>query len=196
MDHPDANVGRRDIGGDAVSGACRCRTAIRPVQDPGDLRSRGRQMLAPTRSPTRCRPRNPRIWTDRCWPPTVRSAMVQVVDSSGRLIAQSAGSPAAPLSRERLPRARRSSWAKCRSAAEKDVWVTGVGRQNPDRSRDDTSWEVIGRPVETVVATVGWILAVCGPIVVALVAAGTYRLVGSGITAGRADANTGVVADH
>ena len=103
--------------------------------------------------------------------------MVQVVDSSGRLIAQSAGSPAAPLWRGTIAPGQTEFLGELSLSAEKDVWVTGVGANTPT---GPVTILVGGdrETAETVVATVGWILAVCGPIVVALVAAGTYRLVG------------------
>ena len=63
---------------------------------------------------------------------------------------------------------------------DKDFWVTGVGADSPA----GPVTVLVGadrEPVEDVVTTVGWLLAVCGPIVVALVAFGTYRLVGSAL---------------
>jgi signal transduction histidine kinase len=104
-------------------------------------------------------------------------AVVQVVDQRGRLIAQSAGSPARPLLSHRIAVGESEFLGQVEFSSDKDFWVTGVGA---DSSVGPVTIFVGAdrETAETVVTTVGWLLAVCGPIVVALAAFGTYRLVG------------------
>ena len=107
-------------------------------------------------------------------------AAVQVVDSSGRLVAQSTGSPSTPLSARMIAPGESEFLGQVEVDEENDFWITGVGANTP--VGPVTVLVGSGRePVEEVVATVGWLLAVGGPIVVALVAFGTYRLVGSAL---------------
>ncbi len=107
-------------------------------------------------------------------------AVVQVVDSTGQLVAQSAGGPAAPLSARRIALGESGFLDQVELSAANDFWVTGVGADSP--SGPVTILVGADREnAETVVTTVGWLLAVCGPIVVALAAFGTYRLVGSAL---------------
>ncbi len=105
--------------------------------------------------------------------------VVQVVDPSGRLVAQSVGSPATPLSGRRFD-AGASEFLGRVQIAEDDLWVSGIGADTPA----GPVTVLVGadrEPVENVVTTVGVLLAVAVPIVVALVAFGTYRLVGSAL---------------
>jgi signal transduction histidine kinase len=105
---------------------------------------------------------------------------VQVIDPSGRLVAQSAGSPATPLSARTIAPGASEFLGRVLITSGEDFWVTGIGTETPA----GPVTILVGadrEPVETVVTTVGGLLAVCGPIVVALVAFGTYRLVGSAL---------------
>ncbi|MBB5168431.1 signal transduction histidine kinase [Mycobacterium sp. AZCC_0083] len=106
--------------------------------------------------------------------------MVQVVDRSGKIIVASAGSPAAPVSSAQIPPGSRTSLGRIALSADNDFWVTGVGTQTPA----GPVTVLVGadrEPVETVATTVAGLLAIGGPIVVALVAFGTYRLVGAAL---------------
>jgi signal transduction histidine kinase len=103
--------------------------------------------------------------------------MVQVVDRSGKIIVASAGSPNLPVSSAQIPPGSRTSLGRIALSADNDFWVTGVGAQTPS----GPVTVLVGadrEPVETVATTVAGLLAIGGPIVVALVAFGTYRLVG------------------
>jgi signal transduction histidine kinase len=104
-------------------------------------------------------------------------AVVQVVDQSGRTIAQSAGSSNTPLSAQRVDPGESAFLGQVQFKSDKDFWVTGVGANSPV----GPVTILVGadrETAETVVTTVAWLLAVCGPIVVALAAFGTYRLAG------------------
>jgi signal transduction histidine kinase len=105
--------------------------------------------------------------------------MVQVVDSGGKIIVASAGSPTAPVSSAQIPPGTRRSLGRIALSTD-DFWVTGAGVQTPS----GPVTVLVGadrEPVETVATTVAGLLAIGGPIVVALVAFGTYRLVGAAL---------------
>ena len=140
----------------------------------------GRECPCPPGGRRDCRPGMLRIWIDRCWLPTARWAAVQVVDSSGRLVAQSTGSPSTPLSRGMIAPGESEFLGQVEVDAETTTGSPASG-PIPRWVRSRSSSDLVARPVEEVVATVGWLLAVGGPIVVALVAFGTYRLVGSAL---------------
>lgn len=92
---------------------------------------------------------------------------VQVVDQFGHLTAQSAGSPSIAVSQIGVPPAT-------------DFWVTAVGADTPT----GPVTILVGadrEPVENVITTVAGLLGIGGPLIVALVAFGTYRLVGSAL---------------
>jgi signal transduction histidine kinase len=106
--------------------------------------------------------------------------MVQVVDRSGKIIVASAGSPTAPVSSVQIPPGSQTSLGRIALSANNDFWVTGAGAQTPS----GPVTVLVGadrEPVETVATTVAGLLAIGGPIVVALVAFGTYRLVGAAL---------------
>jgi signal transduction histidine kinase len=103
--------------------------------------------------------------------------MVQVVDGNGKIIVASAGSPTAPVSSAQIPPGSRTSLGRIALSADNNFWVTAAGAQTPS----GPVTVLVGadrEPVETVATTVAGLLAIGGPIVVALVAFGTYRLVG------------------
>lgn len=105
--------------------------------------------------------------------------VVQVVDQTGKLVAQSAGSPDKPLA-NRVPPGTTESVGRVQIGQDWDLWVTAAGTRTP--------WGPITvlvgadrEPVEEVITTVASLLAVGVPIVLALVALGTYRLVGAAL---------------
>jgi signal transduction histidine kinase len=103
--------------------------------------------------------------------------VVQVVDGGGELVAQSAGSPGSPLAARALAPGTSEFLGRIVIGSDHDLWVTGIGAEAP--TGPVTVFVGADRePVEKVVTTVAALLAVAGPIVVALVAFGTYRLVG------------------
>lgn len=106
--------------------------------------------------------------------------MVQVIDRSGRIIVASAGSPGAPVSSAQIPPGSRTSLGRIALSTDNDFWVTAAGAQTPA----GPVTVLVGadrEPVETVATTVAGLLAIGGPIVVALVAFGTFRLVGAAL---------------
>jgi signal transduction histidine kinase len=106
--------------------------------------------------------------------------MVQVVDRNGKIVVASAGSPTAPVSSAQIPPGSQVSLGRIALSADNDFWVTGAGARTPS----GPVTVLVGadrEPVETVAMTVAGLLAVGGPIVVALVAFGTFRLVGAAL---------------
>lgn len=106
--------------------------------------------------------------------------VVQVVDATGRLVAQSPGGPAAPLAIRPLAPGATEFLGRVTVSPEDDFWVTGVGARTPA----GPVTVLVGadrEPVEKVVTTVAILLAIGGPLAVALVAFGTYRLVGAAL---------------
>jgi signal transduction histidine kinase len=106
--------------------------------------------------------------------------VVQVVDQSGALVAQSAGGPSEPIAGLRLSPRATQFVGRVQIGRDRDLWVTAAGIETPS----GPVTVLVGadrEPVENVIATVASLLAVGGPIVIALVAAGTYRLVGSAL---------------
>jgi signal transduction histidine kinase len=106
--------------------------------------------------------------------------VVQVVDHAGKLVVVSAGGPSAPLSSVTVSPGDRKSLGRIALNHDNDFWVTAAGAQTP--SGPVTILVGADRePVESVVTTIAGLLAVAGPIVVALVAFGTHRLVGAAL---------------
>jgi signal transduction histidine kinase len=106
--------------------------------------------------------------------------VVQVVDQAGALVAQSAGSPDAPLTTRRLPPGATEPIGRVAEGDDYDLWVTVAGVRTPA----GPVTVIVGadrEPVEDVVQTVAVLLAVGGPVVLALVAVGTHRLVGAAL---------------
>ena len=106
--------------------------------------------------------------------------VVQVIDQAGRLVVVSAGGPGAPLSSVTLAPGSRKSLGQVMPDGDNDFWVTAAGVQTPT----GPVTVLVGadrEPVESVVTTIAALLAVAGPIVVALVAFGTHRLVGAAL---------------
>ena len=106
--------------------------------------------------------------------------VVQVVDESGKLVAQSAASPPDPVVDRRLSPGLTQSVGRVQVGRDWDLWVTAAGVDTP--SGPVTALVGADRePVEDVIMTVALLLAIGGPIVIALVAFGTYRLVGAAL---------------
>ena len=106
--------------------------------------------------------------------------VVQVIDQSGALVAQSAGSPAEPVADRRLTPGSTQHIGRVQLGGDWDLWVTAAGVQTPT----GPVTVIVGAdrdPVEDVIVTVASLLAIGGPIVLALVAFGTYRLVGTAL---------------
>src|SRR4051812_6528205 len=104
--------------------------------------------------------------------------VVQVIDQSGTLVAQSAGSPPEPVVDRRLSAGSTQSVGRVQIGPDWDLWVTAAGVETPS----GPVTVLVGadrEPVEDVTMTVATLLAIGGPIVIALVAFGTYRLVGA-----------------
>jgi signal transduction histidine kinase len=106
--------------------------------------------------------------------------VVQVIDQNGKILAQSAGNPTGPVSRRTVAPGSTEFLGRVLFSPEDDFWVTGVGVNSPHGPL--TVFAGADRePVEKVVTTVAVLLAIGGPIVVAVVAFGTYRLVGAAL---------------
>ncbi|RDH78372.1 sensor histidine kinase [Mycolicibacterium moriokaense] len=106
--------------------------------------------------------------------------VVQVVDRSGALVAQSAGSPSEPLVNRTLTPGSTEAIGRVELGEDWDLWVTAAGVDTPS----GPVTVLVGadrEPVEEVITTVATLLAIGGPIVLALVAVGTYRLVGAAL---------------
>jgi signal transduction histidine kinase len=106
--------------------------------------------------------------------------VVQVIDQGGRLVAVSAGGPSTPLTAVAIPPGARKSLGRIGLDHDNDFWVSGAGVQTPT----GPVTVLVGadrEPVESVVTTMAGLLAVAGPIVVALVSIGTHRLVGAAL---------------
>jgi hypothetical protein len=106
--------------------------------------------------------------------------LVQVIDPSGTLVAQSAGSPPEPVADRRLSAGSTQSVGRVQIGPDWDLWVTAAGVETPS----GPVTVLVGadrEPVEDVIMTVATLLAIGGPIVIALVAFGTYRLVGAAL---------------
>jgi signal transduction histidine kinase len=106
--------------------------------------------------------------------------VVQVIDQSGALVAQSAGSPSQPVVSRNLSPGAREPVGRVQIGSDWDLWVTAAGVDTPS----GPVTVLVGadrEPVEEVITTVATLLAIGGPIVLALVAFGTYRLVGAAL---------------
>lgn len=104
--------------------------------------------------------------------------VIQVLDDRGVLRLASAGAPKTPLAAMVVPAGQTVTVGRVQLPAERgDYWVIARGAATP---AGPVTVLVGGNrePVETVVGTVGLMLAISGPLVVALVAWATYVLVG------------------
>ncbi|BBE48889.1 MULTISPECIES: ATP-binding protein [Rhodococcus] len=107
--------------------------------------------------------------------------IIQVIDGSGTVRAQSRGDGAAPVTTEQVAPAATRDLGRVSYGEDGDFWVTAQGATSPS----GPVTVVVGadrEPVENVVSTVAILLTVVGPIVIALVAFATYRLVGAALS--------------
>lgn len=107
--------------------------------------------------------------------------IVQVIDGSGSVRAQSRGDDSTPLTTDQVDPSATRDLGRMAFGEDDDFWVTGQGVVSPS----GPVTVVVGadrEPVENVVSTVAILLAVVGPIVIALVAFATYRLVGAALS--------------
>jgi signal transduction histidine kinase len=106
---------------------------------------------------------------------------VQIVDAAGTVLAASNGAPSAPLSRKTVPSGQSRGLGRIEAAeAGLDLWVTAGGAVNHGKPLTI----LVGadrEPVEGLVTRVAVFLAAGSPLIVALVIAGTYRLVGAAL---------------
>ncbi|MGU3432458.1 sensor histidine kinase [Actinomycetes bacterium M1A6_2h] len=107
--------------------------------------------------------------------------IVQIVDPSGVVVAQSPGDSFEPLVEQQVSPGDSAYLGRIQVDENDDFWVAATGASSPS----GPVTVVVGadrEPVETVVQTVAVLLAVGGPLVIALVATATYRLVGAALS--------------
>lgn len=106
--------------------------------------------------------------------------IVQIVDRSGDVQAMSRGDGSVVLSTEQVKPGEYKDLGRMETDELGDFWVTGQGVSVSSGSVT----VLVGadrEPVEKVVSTVAVLLAIVGPIVAALVASASYRLVGTAL---------------
>ncbi|NMM82922.1 two-component sensor histidine kinase [Rhodococcus sp. SRB_17] len=106
--------------------------------------------------------------------------IVQIVGADHQVLAQSPGTENGVLSQRILEPDQSESFGRVKLSDNSDYWLIGRGVATP------TGLVTIfvgadREPVETVVTTVAILLTVVGPLVLALAAFATYRLVGSAL---------------
>lgn len=107
--------------------------------------------------------------------------ILQVVDASGVVLASSRGDGGEPLSTLAAASSTTQDLGRVERDESGDFWVTSSGVTTPA----GPVTVLVGadrEPVEKVVTTVAVLLAIVGPVVVALVALATYRLVGTALS--------------
>jgi len=106
---------------------------------------------------------------------------VQIVDAAGMVLAASNGSPRTPLVNASLSNGQARNVGRVQVAATgSDYWVSARGTAVPG----GTVTILVGadrEPVESVVTRVGALMTLGYPVIIALVAVGTYRLVGAAL---------------
>nr|WP_125078221.1 ATP-binding protein [Mycobacterium sp. P7213] len=107
-------------------------------------------------------------------------AVVQVVGASGAVRAASNGAPRSPLAAVALADGQARYVGRVESATGEEYWVSARGAA-ADGAPVTVLVGVDREPVEEIVTVVGVLLAVGAPILIALVAAGTFRLVGAAL---------------
>ncbi|MFC8934897.1 sensor histidine kinase [Rhodococcus sp. NPDC057135] len=106
--------------------------------------------------------------------------IVQIVDADHRIVAQSPGTESGLLSEQLLGPDESDTFGRVKESDNEDYWLVGRGARTP--TGPVTVFVGADRePVETVVITVAVLLAIVGPLVLALAAFATYRLVGSAL---------------
>lgn len=107
--------------------------------------------------------------------------ILQIVDAYGVVRASSSGDGDTPLSTRNVPSSTTQDLGRVDVGESGDFWVTGRGAM----SAEGPVTVLVGadrEPVEGVVTTVAVLLTIVGPIVIALVALATYRLVGAALS--------------
>ncbi|WP_032389905.1 sensor histidine kinase [Rhodococcoides fascians] len=107
--------------------------------------------------------------------------ILQVIDAAGAVQASSIADGGPPLSTVEIAPTATQDLGRIERDETGDFWVTGVGAT----TADGPVTVLVGadrEPVEKVVTTVAILLAIVGPVVVALVALATYRLVGTALS--------------
>jgi len=107
-------------------------------------------------------------------------AVVQVVGASGMIRAASNGAPRSPLTAVTLADGQARYVGRVESATGEEYWVSARGAV-ADGAPVTVLVGVDREPVEEIVTVVGVLLAVGAPILIVLVAAGTFRLVGAAL---------------
>lgn len=105
---------------------------------------------------------------------------IQILDHGVAIVAESAGAPTVPLATPTLAVGEEVSLGRVQDRDGGDYWLVARGAG----TASDPVTVMVGadrEPVERVVTTVALLLAVGGPLVVALVALATYRLVGAAL---------------
>ncbi len=106
---------------------------------------------------------------------------VQIVDAAGTVLAASNGAPRTPLATASLNNGEARNVGRVEDAATgSDYWVSARGTAVDG----GTVTILVGadrEPVESVVTSVGALIALGYPVIIALVAVGTYRLVGAAL---------------
>ena len=106
--------------------------------------------------------------------------VVQVAGATGVIRAASNGAPRSPLAVVHLDDGEARNLGRVESSTDDEYWVSARGA-TVDREPVTILVAVDREPVEEIVAKVGALLALGSPLLIALVAAGTYRLVGAAL---------------
>ncbi|MFC9552485.1 sensor histidine kinase [Rhodococcus sp. NPDC056960] len=105
---------------------------------------------------------------------------IQVVDAAGTVVAASPGAEDLPIVLDPVPPGESRYRGNIDLGEERDYWIDERGATSPS----GTVTVAVGadrEPIEDILATVALLLAVGGPVVVALVAVASYRLVGAAL---------------
>jgi len=105
---------------------------------------------------------------------------IQVIDSAGIVVAASPGADRLPVTFEPVPPGDSRYLGNIDLGGEPDYWIVEQGAQSPS----GPATVVVGadrEPIEGILGTVALLMAIGGPVVVALVAVASYRLVGAAL---------------
>lgn len=105
---------------------------------------------------------------------------IQILNSTGVIVAESAGAPQDPLATPTVEPGEEVSLGRVEDREGGDYWL--IARSTGPPVRFTVLVGADREPVEKVVTTVALLLALGGPLVVALVAFATYRLVGAALS--------------
>lgn len=107
--------------------------------------------------------------------------VVQVIDAAGAVTAESQGDGTTPLATRQVTPSTTEELGRVEFGESGDFWVIARGVSTPT-GPVTVAVGADREPVERVVTTVAILLAIVGPIVIALVAFATYRLVGAALS--------------